>query len=628
MAKRPTTKKAKKTTKVTRTTGVSNNWIIQADAFLEKYRRMVMVSLVGLSLLLSAIYYFQAKDSAIMTVYKWVNSDMNFFDVWAKDIVAGDWLGRDALHPYHNWHDDLAREYFQQFPDVAAQYGYSATDSLSAENAKHALINDIYKDKTYHQEPLYPYLLAITYSIFGTDHQWVYFWQFILAALTSVFVFLIGRHFFGSLAGLLAALFVTLCGSIMVFEMVLLRTTMTNFFTALLLYLFLRVLQKQTWQQHAIFGVASGLALLGQSYMILFIVPAIIWLFWQQRKIRSTVGLNMGACIGSLLLIMSPLFIRNAIVGAPVMASASHGAMAYIPMNVENSAPMESFYVHMPTLARIRHDSEGKMIPAAIESLKTFSSFKSFWDIYNQKIGGLFMWYEIANNMNYYLYREIAPVLKMLPVHYFFIAPLGLAGLILGIWGQRRNILPLLLMTVVCIVPLMIAGNLARYRTPFVIMMSIFAAYFLVQVITFFFQNQLKHALISIGIAIIAFAYTTTREDPFQFVYHGFDLDAFYRYYYLDKLIEYEETGNYNDYLKLTTHMMEDLPDYYMNVKLEDKIRKGNEAETSRQIANYMESHVNILKYLKRDQEAAFYQDRINILRARIEDFNRRLGAQ
>src|SRR5687768_12926808 len=178
MAKRPSTKKTKKSVKAPRNTSASRNWIREADAFLERHKRMVMGSLVAVSLLLSLIYYFQARDSAIMTVYKWVNSDMNFFDVWAKDIAAGDWLGKDALHPYHNWHDDLAREYFQQFPDVAAQYGYSAADSLAAQNAKYALINDIYKDKTYHQEPLYPYMLAITYSIFGTDHQWVYFWQF------------------------------------------------------------------------------------------------------------------------------------------------------------------------------------------------------------------------------------------------------------------------------------------------------------------------------------------------------------------------------------------------------------------------------------------------------------------
>lgn len=237
------------------------------------------------------------------------------------------------------------------------------------------------------------------------------------------------------------------------------------------------------------------------------------------------------------------------------------------------------------------------------------------------------MWFELPNNINYYFYRDIAPILKNLPIHYFFIAPLGLAGLAIGMWRHRWRLLPLYLMIVVSIIPLIIAGNMARYRTPLVIMMSILAAYFIIQVFVFFYERRWKHALIGLGIAALAFLFTTTREDPHQFVYYGFDFDAFYRYYYLDKLVEYEEQGNYQEYLKLTTHMMDDLPKYFFNVKMEDKILKGNEAQSSKQIANYIESHVGILTFLKKP-EAAYYQEKANILRSRAEDFNRRAGLQ
>ena len=97
MTKRTPTKKTKKTTPVSKPARTSVNWISKANVFLESHKRKVIGGLVALSLLLSIIYYLQARDSSIMTVYKWVNSDMNFFDLWAKDIVAGDWLGKDAL---------------------------------------------------------------------------------------------------------------------------------------------------------------------------------------------------------------------------------------------------------------------------------------------------------------------------------------------------------------------------------------------------------------------------------------------------------------------------------------------------------------------------------------------------
>ncbi len=624
--KKSSSKPVKKTTKTQKAIAPGRNWLLEANEIIEKHFRKAVLFVFTLSLGLSLIYFLQANNTPIMAYHKWDNSDMHFFDTWAKHITAGDWWGDEVLHPFHNWHADFAVEYFKQFPEVAARYDYVTTDSLQSVTAQKAFINDIYKGKTFHQEPLYTYMLAITYSVFGSDVKWIYFWQFLLAAFTSVLVFLTGRQLFGSLAGLIAALFVTLCGSIMVYEMTLLRTTLTNFFTVLLLYLFLKVFEKPDLKRTIIFGAASGFALLGQSYFILFLFPAWIWLVWEHRKKWKEIAPVALAYIGALLVVMSPLFIRNIKEGLSVGAMASHGAMAYIPMNVQNSGPMESFYVHMPTYVRIRHDGEGKMIPTVIASLRTFDSFKSFWSIYKKKIDGLFMWREIPNNMNYYLYREIAPILKMMPVRYFFIAPLGMTCLILGFWRYRRRFIPFLLMTAACIIPLMIAGNFARYRTPLEIMMSLAAAYFIVEILTLLYQKRWKPLFIGLGITLAAFIYTSTIVPKTTFLWQGWDFDIFYRHFYRDNLLKYEAEGKHEEYLKLTTHMADKIPDYFMTVPLTKKIVRSNEAEASRHVANMLQSHKNILAFLNKKQEAAFFEDRIRILKARIDDFNVRAG--
>jgi 4-amino-4-deoxy-L-arabinose transferase-like glycosyltransferase len=75
--------------------------------------------------------------------------------------------------------------------------------------ARREWINEIYQGKVYHQEPMYVYLLAATYRLFGLDPNWIYLWQLLLGACTNVLVFLIGRRYFGSLTGLLAAVVVT-----------------------------------------------------------------------------------------------------------------------------------------------------------------------------------------------------------------------------------------------------------------------------------------------------------------------------------------------------------------------------------------------------------------------------------
>ena len=169
---------------------------------------------------------------------------------------------------------------------------------------------------------------------------------------------------------------------------------------------------------------------------------------------------------------------------------------------------------------------------------------------------------------------------------------------------------------------------MARYRTPLVIMMSIFAAYFIVEIYNLFRQKRIKQAFTGLFMAAIAFVFTTTSVDKNQFIYLPSDFDTFYRHFYMEQLVKYEEQGNYQEYLKWTTRMMDDLPDYFFKVPADKIIVKGNEAESCRHVANFMESHFNILKFLNMTKEAAFYQERINTLRARVSDFNRRAGIQ
>ena len=357
-------------------------WLSRFNAFLITHHYKVCGILFALSLLISIVYFSQGNNSPITSFYKWPNSDMSFFDYWAKKVAAGDWWGNEALHPYHDWHDDLADEYFNQFPEEKTKYIPPAADSTQTDNGKRAFINDLYNGKVYHQEPLYTYMLAVTYSIFGDDHKWVFFWQFLLGALTIVLIYLIGKNLFNPLSGLIAALMITFAGSVAFFTMVLLRTTLTNFFTVLLLYLLIRVAESPTSKRYVAFGVASGFAILSQSYIILFIVPALAWLAWKQHTQSKVLIRNIGVFAGSFLLILLPLFIRNIKVGAPVASVASHGTITFIPNNNATSQPMESFFINMASLAKISHDSKGHLIPAALASLGTFDSFGAFWKVY------------------------------------------------------------------------------------------------------------------------------------------------------------------------------------------------------------------------------------------------------
>lgn len=600
------------------------DWLAPVEAFITTHSKKVAALIFILSLGLSAVYYFEGHNSPIKSMTKWENSDMAFFDTWSRHIAGGDWLCDTILHPFHDWHGVVAEGYFRQYPQEAAGY-YSANTHngvIDTIAARKALINDIYKGKTYHQEPLYPYLLAISFKIFGYKYDWVFFWQFLLGALTNVLVYLIGKRYFGAVTGLLAAVFVMLNGPIMVFEMVVLRTTMTNFFTVLLLYLYLINMEKPNWKTQLAFGAATGITLMGQSYFTVFLFPAIIWFAWEHRKNKKEMAINVAAFFAALLLVMAPLFYRNIKVGVPFNALASHGAMAYIPANTTNAAPMESFSIYVPEMVKIRHDSKGNMIPAAIDCLNTFHGIGDFWRVYRQKINGMFMWLELPNNMSYYMYREFAPILCQLPVRYYFIAPFGIIGFILGWWRFRRKFVPIILMTVASMVPLMVAGNLARYRTPLEIMMSLTAAYLIIELTYMIINKKWKAFILWFGLSILALIYTGNIVKKGTFVINPNDLITMYGEHFLDRLLKLEAENKNEEYLKVYTELMGYLPDYFYETKVTDPIYFANEADCCNYVVQLMNVYVKTLGLFNdRQKDIAYYSDRMRILKAKADNY-------
>ncbi len=601
----------------------------RAENWLRAKVLWVAAAIFLISLVPRVLYYQQAKNTPLMIQYQWESCDMEFFDTWAKHIAAGDWLCDTVLHPYHSWHSEFATGYFQQYPDAAARY-YSAqspdsTGKIDTVAARRALVNDIYNGKAYHQEPLYPYLMAATYALFEPDQKWVYFWQFLLGAAANALIFLIGLRMFGAVAGLLGALIVMLSGPVMVFEMVLLRTTLTVFLSALLLYLYIRLLDKPDWRSQILFGIVSGLGLLAQSYLILFLLPAWAWMVWKYRGQWKLLGQNLAAYAVALFLTLSPVFYRNVAVGVPMGTLASNAAMTYIPANSKKGLAMETF-VHQPTLIRIMHDTGGRMSAAAVECVKTFDSFSDFWRLYRQKIGTLFMWYESPNNMNYYHYREFSPMLDALPAPYYVVAPLGLAGLLLGFWRLRSRMAPVLLMALASASPLLIGVGLARYRSPLVAIMSLLAAYFVVELARIIIARQWKTTLPALVVVALAFIYTANLPHKLVFPYYNTDFSVMYREKYLERLKALETEKNFEQYAALTTELLGYVPDHFLKVRITDPLKVSNEAESSRVIARFMDMHAFALEQLNRGQEAARFKERASILRSRADDFDRRTG--
>ncbi len=603
--------------------------ITRIETRLVSRKRWIMLGIFLLSTAVNTVYFQQAKDTPLQSMHRWESSDMEFFDQSARYIAAGHWLCDTVLHPYHEWHNEFAKQHFAQYPETAAPYyarNLNAAGIADTLAARREYVNEMFQGKVYHQEPLYVYLVALTYRLFGADPFWVYIWQLLLAAYTNVLVFSVGRRYFGSLTGLLAALVVMVSGPVLVFGMTILRTTLTAFLTLLLAFYYQRLLDRNSRNNQLVFGAVSGIALLSQSYFLLFLLPALAWYAWLHRRDLKSCATGIGLVLGALLIVLAPLFVRNLRVGAPMASMASNGAITYIFFNSGNAAPLEPSYMHFPSTVKLMHDSGGKLLPAAIACLGSFESMGKLLKLYGQKIDGLFMWFEVPNNMSYYIYREFSPLLKALPAPYWLVAPLGICGLFFAFWRYRWKFLPLFLMVLVSASPLFISSSLARYRSPFVILMTLLAAFFVLEMAKSLLTAHWKPLLAGTALFVLAWSYTDNIRDKKFVPFFANDILPAYILHYKDRLIELEREQKLNEYLALTTEVVEYLPDYFFEIKSGHRATYSNEAQCCRMVANLIKMHAAILEATGNKTESAKFNERINILNGVADDFGKRTG--
>ena len=230
--------------------------------------------------------------------------------------------------------------------------------------------------------------------------------------------------------------------------------------------------------------------------------------------------------------------------------------------------------------------------------------------------------------MNYYAYREYSSLLAALPQPYFLVAPLGIAGFFLAAWRLRRRSIPFLLMTVVSMAPMIIGCNFARYRTPFVVLLSLLAAWWLVETLRLLLERHWKTALASILAAGLAFWYTSPLPRKIIFPYYNSDFIVIYKKHYLERLQTLEKAGNFEEYAKLTAEMIGYVPDYFFEKRISDPIRAENEAGCCYAISRFLDMHTYALESTGRKEEAARHKERSEILRARSDAFYKRVKKQ
>ncbi len=489
----------------------------------------VCLAIVVVSAALRIAYFAELSAGPCLWQHRARETDMAFFDEWARLIADGDWLTDRSLHPDHIWYRRIAEAYFQAYPDRRAAWE-RAPDGTVRDPAE-ALWDHWYDGKCFHQEPLYPYLIAATYRVFGPDVRWVFAWQMALGVCTHLLIYLIARRYFGELAAVVAVTLAVFCGPLLFFDLVLLRTTPTVFAALALVYLTGTVLARDRWPWWLLLGLCGGTTLLLQSSFVLFGCAVLGALVWRRRRQPILLARHVGALVLGAVLALAPAIARNVAVGVRSLALSSVAPIVFVAGNLADSDPMYGFQVNAARAARIMAATDGRFGATVRTTLRTHTSGLSY---VRQLLGKLYAaghWYEQPNNANFYYYRLHAMTLRLTVVTFAGVIGLGVVGAVLLLL-QRRAAWPLLAMLLTTLVPMLLFYVLARFRTPLLATLLPLAGYTAVRAADWLLPRRFGHAAaVLAGVAALSFV-SLQPLPPGKPLITAFDYNAPYAAYY------------------------------------------------------------------------------------------------
>jgi tetratricopeptide (TPR) repeat protein len=409
---------------------------------------------------------------------------MQFYDNWAKQILHGQWTDHQAF------------------------YGL----------------------------PLYPFLLAVLYRVFGYSPFVPGLFQACFDAGTAALIYKItvcllnrgreGMRTRAAVAGILAAVGWCLFVPEQAYSAILMPTAAATFVFWLLVWLVIRTGVPPSPRRCCAYGLLLGFAAMGVA-AILFLLPLFIAaIFIRQEKMaaraEAVVLLFVGVFVGT-----APCWIHNCFVARdPVFLSAHGGINFWLGNNPEATG-----YPRFPGLhagqGQMLRDSIDRAEAAAGQSLKR-SEVSQYWsakarDYIAANPGS---WLRLlarkaANFWNAFEYDDLGVIVNLREhrilfpgLHFGLIAVLGLAGAVLSwrAFPSSRWVAAAVALQFVAILPVFVTE---RYRLAVVPGLLVFAALGLHRLWIWLSTANYGNAALQLGVtALSALFVTIPRHDP------------------------------------------------------------------------------------------------------------------
>ena len=346
------------------------------------------------------------------------------------------------------------------------------------------------EDVSFHSSPLYPYYIALTYSLTGSlaGPRII---QMLTGILNIAVIFLITRILFGTVPGLIAAFFMSVYPIFIYFEGDLMMIPLVLFTLNLSCLMFVLYQVHRQKRYIALGGFFLALTAMGKPDTIMLAPFLACFVFFTEKnlkeKIRRVALLTLCVCLTLL-----PLVVTNYMVEKRFVLLTSNGGVNFYIGNHKGadglfSLPEKSGLWDHRLYLSSKESAEremGKRLTSSEVSKFWFkkgmrfivTDFGEFLQLLGKKTLLMINRFEVSNHHSFYFFKKFSNILKINPLQLSFFVLFGAVGLILS-FRNRKNFILLYGYSAILFLFTVIFFVTSRYRLPVVPFIIIFASF-------------------------------------------------------------------------------------------------------------------------------------------------------
>jgi len=363
--------------------------------------------------------------------------------------------------------------------------------------AQEILAGNFWGDEVFFRAPFYPYLLAFLYKLSDSSISFAIFVQHVIGSLSVVLVYLLSRRYFSTRVSIASGIVAALYWPLIYFEGDLLFETLVVFLDLALLLLLAIAIKRRSAVLFIVSGLVLGLSAVTRP-SILILIPVL------PLVLRYTPGAEKTAhpgqawlrqtalVVGGSLVFISPVLVRNFLVGRDFVPIASQGGVNfYIGNNSQSNGSRamvpgtraDLYGTYQGAIELAEKDVGRKLKPSEVSNYYTRKAFDFIFAqpgdaarLFLRKLYLFWAGIERSNDKYVQFFWERYGLGRFPLPGFWLVGPLGLLGgaLLMRRWKEHSLLYLFVLSYMVGVVVFFVNG---RFRLPVAPVLIIFASY-------------------------------------------------------------------------------------------------------------------------------------------------------